>query len=65
MTLIGENIHIISPSIKEAIIKKDKNFILNLVEKQVKNGISVVDLNVGPGKNQLEGALPWLVSIIS
>lgn len=64
MTLIGENIHIISPSIKEAIIKKDEEFILRLVDKQVKNGISVVDLNVGPAKNQLEGALPWLVSLI-
>lgn len=65
MTLIGENIHIISPSIKEAIAERDETFILNLVKKQLDAGISTLDLNIGPAKAKLEGAMSWLVSLIS
>ena len=62
--MIGENIHIISPAVKEAIIAKDENFILNLVEKQVKNGVKTIDLNIGPAKGQLVGAMEWLIDTI-
>ena len=64
MNLIGENIHIISPSVKEAIINKDSGFILSLVDKQVKNGTKIIDLNIGPAKNKLQGAMSWLVETI-
>jgi cobalamin-dependent methionine synthase I len=57
VNMIGENIHIISPSVKEAIINRDENFILNLVEKQVANGTKTIDLTIGPAKGQLVGAM--------
>ena len=34
MQLIGENIHIISKSVKEAIASRDENFIKNLLDIQ-------------------------------
>ncbi len=64
MNLIGENIHIISPSVKEAIINKDDDFILNLVEKQINNGTKVIDLNIGPAKNKLQGSMSYLAETI-
>ena len=30
MIIIGENIHIISPSVREALEKKDENFVKNI-----------------------------------
>jgi len=65
MTLIGENLHIISPSIKEAIAQRNEKFILELVKKQVEAGVKTIDLNIGPAKAKLEGSMSWLVKIIS
>ncbi|MBE7706604.1 MAG: methyltetrahydrofolate--corrinoid methyltransferase [Cyanobacteria bacterium SIG30] len=64
MTLIGENIHIISPVVKQAIINKNKEFILNLVKKQKDNNISTIDLNIGPAKANLQGSMKWLIETI-
>ncbi len=63
--MIGENIHIISPTVKEAISTRNEEFILNLVEKQVNCGVKTIDLNIGPAKGQLAGSMEWLIDIIS
>ena len=48
MLLIGENIHIIAPRVKEAIEGRDKTAIQDLARRQVEAGAGVLDLNIGP-----------------
>lgn len=62
MILIGENIHIISSLVKEALINRDETFILHLLDKQ--KNMDFVDLNVGPAKGNLSGILSWLGEIV-
>jgi 5-methyltetrahydrofolate corrinoid/iron sulfur protein methyltransferase len=64
MSLIGENLHIISPRIKEALINRDEEFVLDLIKRQKDVGIKTVDLNIGPAKNKLEGCMAWLINLI-
>lgn len=62
MILIGENIHIISKSVREALELRDENFVKELVNLQ--KNMDYIDLNVGPAKNNLSGILPWLSEIV-
>lgn len=62
MILIGENIHVISKIVREALIKRDENFVLDLINSQ--NKMDYFDLNVGPAKSDLVEVLPWLAKII-
>lgn len=62
MILIGENIHVISKKVREALVNRDENFVKNLINFQKK--MDYIDLNVGPARGELEGVLPWLGSII-
>lgn len=62
MILIGENIHVISKIVREALIKRDENFVLDLINAQ--NKMDYIDLNVGPAKSDLIDVLPWLAKII-
>ncbi len=57
MILIGENIHIISKSVREAIENRDENFIKSLLVAQ--KNMDCIDLNVGPAR---KGSIfEWLV----
>lgn len=62
MILIGENIHIISPTIREALLSKNKSVILTLLDKQ--KNMDFVDLNVGPARGDLKGVMSWLTEIV-
>lgn len=62
MILIGENIHVISKSVQNALIERDEAFILDLIKKQ--SHMDYIDLNVGPAKGNLEGILPWLCELV-
>lgn len=62
MLLIGENIHIISKSVQNALLEKNEAFILDLIKRQ--SHMDYIDLNVGPAKNQLEGILPYLGELV-
>lgn len=62
MKLIGENIHIISKIIREALVKRDEKFVIDLIKKQ--SHLDFIDLNVGPSKKDLEGVLPWLCELV-
>ncbi len=61
MQIIGENIHIISPKVKEAVKERDIKFFQDLAVKQVENGAAVLDLNIGPQKKNGHEIMPWLV----
>jgi 5-methyltetrahydrofolate corrinoid/iron sulfur protein methyltransferase len=64
MYIIGENIHIISEKVKEALLQKDVAFFQDLAIKQVEGGAQALDINLGPRKKDGEEVFPWIVEII-
>jgi 5-methyltetrahydrofolate corrinoid/iron sulfur protein methyltransferase len=64
MYIIGENIHIISEKVKEALLQKDAAFFQDLAVKQVEGGAQALDINLGPRKKDGEEVFPWMVQIV-
>jgi 5-methyltetrahydrofolate corrinoid/iron sulfur protein methyltransferase len=64
MYIIGENIHIISPKVKEAVKERDEKFFQEMAVKLVDAGADAVDLNIGPQKKAGHEILPWLVETV-
>ncbi len=64
MKIIGENIHILSPRVKEAIANRDREFFQESARKQVEAGAWAIDLNIGPQKKLGHEILPWLVEAV-
>ncbi len=62
MILIGENIHVISKSVQNALIERDENFISGLIN--IQKNMDYVDLNIGPAKKNFENILPWLAGLV-
>lgn len=58
MILIGENIHIISKKVRNALENKDELFIKDLIK--IQQNLDCIDLNVGPAKGKLDGIFEWL-----
>lgn len=61
MKIIGENIHIISPKVKEAVKDQNIKFFQDMALKQIEAGADIVDLNIGPQKKAGHEIMPWLV----
>ncbi len=64
MLIIGENIHIISPDVKEAIATRDTKAIQALAKEQVDAGAGMLDLNIGPQKKDGVDIMRWLVPAV-
>jgi 5-methyltetrahydrofolate corrinoid/iron sulfur protein methyltransferase len=64
MYIIGENIHIISQKVKDALVAKDAMFFQELAVKQVEAGAQALDLNLGPRKKDGEEVFPWMVKTV-
>jgi len=64
MYIIGENIHIISSKVKDAIKEKDAKFFQKMAVKQVEAGAQALDLNLGPRKKDGEELFPWIVDTV-
>ena len=64
MLIIGENIQILSPNVKQAIEQRDAGFIQDLACRQVEAGAGVVDLNIGPQKKHGVEVMPWIVDAV-
>jgi 5-methyltetrahydrofolate corrinoid/iron sulfur protein methyltransferase len=62
MITIGENIHIISKSVREALEKKDENFIKILIK--IQQNLDCIDLNIGPAKGKLDKIFEWLIPLV-
>jgi 5-methyltetrahydrofolate corrinoid/iron sulfur protein methyltransferase len=62
--IIGENIHIISPQVKEAIAARDTAVIQRLAIEQVENGAGILDLNIGPQKKEGPEVMRWIVEAV-
>ena len=64
MYIIGENIHIISDKVKEALKTRDAKFFQDLAVRQVEHGAQALDLNLGPRKNDWAEVFPWMVETV-
>ena len=64
MYIIGENIHIISEKVKEALAARDREFFMELAVKQVEAGAKAVDINLGPRKKDWAEVFPWVVESV-
>ena len=64
MYIIGENIHIISDKVKEALVLRDEKYFQESAVKQVEAGAQALDLNLGPRKKDGEEVFPWLVEVV-
>ena len=64
MLIIGENIHIISPRVREAIEARDAAYIQQLARQQVEAGAGVLDLNIGPQRKAGHEVMPWIVGSV-
>ncbi len=64
MYIIGENIHIISEKVKEALKKKDVSIFQELAVRQVEAGAQALDINLGPRKKDGEEIFPWMVETV-
>jgi 5-methyltetrahydrofolate corrinoid/iron sulfur protein methyltransferase len=64
MYIIGENIHIISEKVKEALKNRDREFFMDLAVKQVEAGAKAVDINLGPRKKDWAEVFPWMVESV-
>jgi 5-methyltetrahydrofolate corrinoid/iron sulfur protein methyltransferase len=62
--LIGENIHIIAPRVKDAIERRDRTAIQDLARRQVEAGAAVLDLNIGPQRKLGHEVMPWIVETV-
>ena len=64
MYIIGENIHIISQKVKDALKERDAKFFQELAVRQVEGGAQALDLNLGPRKKDWEEVFPWMVETV-
>jgi 5-methyltetrahydrofolate corrinoid/iron sulfur protein methyltransferase len=64
MYIIGENIHIISEKVKEALANKDVKYFQESAVHQVEAGARALDINLGPRKKDGEEVFPWMVEIL-
>lgn len=64
MYIIGENIHIISPKVKEALRDRNAKFFQELAVKQVEAGAQAIDLNLGRQKKDWEEVFPWITKVV-
>ncbi len=64
MFIIGENIHIIAPRVKEAIANRDTKAIQAMALAQVQAGASCIDLNIGPQRKAGVEVMEWIVDAV-
>jgi 5-methyltetrahydrofolate corrinoid/iron sulfur protein methyltransferase len=62
--IIGENIQILSPRVKEAIEKREAGYLQELAVRQVEAGAGILDLNIGPQKKMGHEIMPWIVEAV-
>jgi cobalamin-dependent methionine synthase I len=64
MILIGENIHIISRAVSEAVRNREVAPIQALAREQAQAGADYLDLNLGPARREPQAIGSWLVNTV-
>jgi 5-methyltetrahydrofolate corrinoid/iron sulfur protein methyltransferase len=60
MYILGENIHIIAPRVKEALKERNGSFFVGLAQKMQAAGADAIDLKIGPRKKDGPEVVNWL-----
>ena len=64
MIIIGGDINGYSKSVGAIIDKRDTKTIQNMALRQIDAGAHILDLNVGPGRDDAADAMKWLVTAV-
>ncbi|HXY88547.1 MAG TPA: dihydropteroate synthase [Candidatus Acidoferrales bacterium] len=64
MIIIGGNINGYSKSVGAIIDKRDAKTIQTIAQMQIDAGAHIIDLNVGPGRDDAVDAMKWLVTAV-
>jgi 5-methyltetrahydrofolate corrinoid/iron sulfur protein methyltransferase len=64
MFLIGENINITSPEAGPALQARNSAPIKQMVETEIRNGIDIFDLNIGPARKGGAELMTWTVNCV-
>ncbi|MBC7225120.1 MAG: dihydropteroate synthase [Anaerolineae bacterium] len=64
MLIIGENIHIIAPRVKQIIQERDTKGLQQLALEQWEAGARAIDLNIGPQKKHGVEIMEWAVDAV-
>ena len=64
MILIGENIHIISKAVGDAVLNREAAPIQALARAQAQAGADYLDLNLGPARREPNEVASWLVATV-
>ena len=64
MIVIGERINGQFPQVSKAIDARDAKYIQDLANEQIQAGADVLDVNTGPGRDDAQEAIAWLVKTI-
>src|SRR3972149_5908685 len=64
MYIIGENIHIISEKVKEALANRDREYFMDAAVKQVEAGAKTEDVTLIPRKKDWAEVFPWIVETV-
>ena len=64
MIVISERINGLFRSVGKAVDKRDAAFVQDLARKQVACGASILDINTGPGRDDAEEVMRWMVETV-
>lgn len=64
MIIIGEKINGTRSRVAQAIVERDREFIIDLAKSQVAAGVDFVDVNAGTSREREAQDLVWLVRIV-
>ncbi|KLU59659.1 5-methyltetrahydrofolate:corrinoid/iron-sulfur protein co-methyltransferase [Peptococcaceae bacterium CEB3] len=63
MLIIGEKLNSAIPSVREAMLKKDVEFIKELAKKQAAGGADFLDINTAQGNSEIDD-MAWVVQAV-
>ena len=64
MMLIGENLNVIAKKIGEALKERDPGPIREMAEAEVKAGVDLIDINLGPARKAGPELMAWVVKFL-
>src|SRR5450759_2201854 len=64
MMLIGENLNVIAKKIGEALKERDPGPIREMAEAEVKAGVDLIDINLGPARKAGPELMAWVVKTV-
>ena len=64
MQLIGENLNVVSKKVGDALKQRDPGPIREMAEAEVKAGMDILDINLGPARKAGPELMEWVVGVV-